>query len=204
VYYRVDGGAWVLVDAVDGNGPQEVILNAVDGHVVGRKLELKFVLHQTTGVTVTPKMKMPIILKMMVMPLGIDAYHEIVSLKASEKLRNGLGKQSEDGYAVLDKLNFLMELRNTAYPILRIDELGRFYTVKITDLAQDMERHVLKKGVDVSIAVSVRTLDLNPGIQRQMDTKALTITDTYTSDTFLWTDFMGFGVASIGLATCDG
>jgi hypothetical protein len=163
VYYRLDGGAWVLADTIETNGIlQEVILSAEQGHVVGKKIEFKFVLTRTTGVTSTPKIKMPMVVRLLALPMPIDAYSETIDIKDSTRLRNGYGPLSGDGYSVQDRVDFLLYARNSPYPITRVDEWGRVAILKITSMGQVPTR---KGGdSDEGSRVALDLINLAPGV----------------------------------------
>jgi len=202
ISYRIDDGSWVEAGTVDTDGfLQETILDLDNGHVVGKKLEFKLVLsRRAADETKTPKIKLPIIVRLLVLPDPIDSYSEEIDLKLTTKTRDGK-TLNDDGYTIQERLDFLYDARSSPYPIVRTDEWGRVTYLKITDMGQDPKRFGTS---DEGILVSLNLLDLSPGLVRQLSTDQLTITDTLTSEDIAWDEFYAFGVGSIGLSYCEG
>lgn len=202
ISYRIDDGSWVEAGTVDTDGfLQETILDLDNGHVVGKKLEFKLVLNRRAAdETKTPKIKLPIIVRLLVLPDPIDSYSEEIDLKLTTKTRDGK-TLNDDGYSIQERLDFLYDARSSPYPIVRTDEWGRVTYLKITDMGQDPKRFGT---TDEGILVSLNLLDLSPGLVRQLSTDQLTITDTLTSEDIAWDEFYAFGVGSIGLSYCEG
>jgi len=180
ISYRLDGGSWVPTTAVETNGKKEVVLDSVNGHVVGKTIEFKFVLTRTTGVTSTPKIKLPMIVRMMVIPEPIDAYSESLNLKLSEMLHNGYGRLSNAGYTVQQMLDFLNMARASAYPLQRTDEYGRTYMVRMTNKTERPSR--LTDASD-KYEIMVSFVDLAPGLNWQDTSLATKFIMTATTAT---------------------
>ena len=206
IYYReTDADAWTLAATITENGQQEIMLDPTHGHVASRKIQFRFVLSRDADdETTTPKIKMPLIVRVMVSPLAIDGYYETIILAMDEILNNGLGKLSDTGYSQQSMREFLNILRNSPYPVTRIDEEGKVFSVKITDKSESGER----PGNDtrpVRWNAALKYLDMRPGVTRQTDTSGLTITTgTITKTLFDWESFTAFGVGPIGLSACSG
>ena len=161
VYYRLDGGAWVLVDSPYESG--ELVLNEEDGHVTGKKIEFRFILHRGSTVTNTPKLVMPILVRMMVIPDAIDAYSCVIVAKLGELLNGSYGALSESGNTVQDMIDFLNDARNSTYPVFITDEMNRTFVTKITDKSEQWSR-LNDRGSELFAEVAMGFLDLAPEV----------------------------------------
>jgi hypothetical protein len=205
IYYRTTRDAtWTLVGALTSDGQQELLFDPGKGHVASRKLQFRIELIRGGAVTTTPKLRFPIIIRVMISSLAKDAYYETIILAPDEALNNNKGVISDTGYSQLLMKTFLDKVRNSPYPITRIDEEGEIMAVKVTDKGGVGDRPDMGTS-PVRWNFALRWLDTRPGNFRQTDNHRLVISvGTITTNKFTWATFSAFGIGAIGLSYCEG
>lgn len=212
IQYRLDGGSWVTPSQylVDSDGVHELILSSSDGHVVGKKIEFKIVVYRGSTATITPVIKMPMIVRLMVIPEAIDAYQCQILVNLTEKLRNGNGPLSNTEKTIEDIIAFINRARDSTYPVIVVDEIGRRFVTKITEKSENWGRRTTG---ETYAEVPIGLLDLSPSINRRLSfisteadsgsiTPAMTLATGAPTPEWIFTDPDGT-VTTYNTASCS-
>ena len=163
VSYRAEGTTgWVHMGTISTPGPNEIMFAGADGQYAAREMELKITLTRGgADITRTPRIEMPIIVRLLVSPTAVDAFNEVLILDENQLLRNGQGKVS-DAYTMLQMLTFLDNLADSPKTIIRTDEFGRRFRVKVTNKTEEETRDPAR--ADRSLYVGLRMMEMFSGV----------------------------------------
>jgi len=197
VKYRADGGAWTWMGGsqttgtIVKSGRNELVFDVDDGEVSAYEMELAFILtRDATDSSKTPRINLPMVMRMLVTPAAVDALAETLILDLNEELRNGygyVGSNASDavgvnaGYTMREMLDFLDDLADTSQSVTRTDEFGRTTQVKITNKSEDV-RNVDRDSSNRSMLVALNMMDTYVGQTRETAGAALEVSISVATD----------------------